>query len=144
MADRRQLTVHYRKMEDPVGALRGQTLEALIRAAIEQHHDGGALSGHWKRRALLVPPENADTLLMNVFHDDGQSFFGDLTVYTQGFMQALLKNEPDAAMLPVEQQPPPQGREYIHSMMFWMVIGNHVLTIQSRSLTTRVRTHKSA
>ncbi|MGC4252657.1 MAG: hypothetical protein QM605_14625 [Sphingobium sp.] len=52
-------------------------------------------------------------------------------------MQALLRNEPDVAMLPVEQQPPPEGREYIHSMMYWMAIGNHVMTIQSRSLTTK-------
>jgi hypothetical protein len=40
-------------------------------------------------------------------------------------------------MLPVEQRPPPAGREYIHSMMFWMAIGNHVLIIQSRSLSTK-------
>lgn len=76
-------------------------------------------------------------MLLNIFHDDGVSFFGDLTVYTRGFMQALLHNEQDVAMLPVEQQPPPAGREYIHSMMYWMAIGNHVVTIQSRSLTTK-------
>ncbi|KPQ13850.1 MAG: hypothetical protein HLUCCO18_16595 [Rhodobacteraceae bacterium HLUCCO18] len=137
MTVRKSLTVHYRRMEDPVGALGGNTLEALVRAAMADTHDGGELAGHWKRRAWIVPPDNSDTLLMNVFHDDGTSFFGDLTVYTKGFMQALLRDEPDAAMLPVEQQPPPQGREYIHSMMFWMLIGNHVLTIQSRSLTTK-------
>lgn len=137
MVKRKPLTVHYRRMEDPVGALNGSTLEAVVRAAITNPHNGEALSGHWKRRAWLVPPDNTDTLLMNVFHDDGISFFGDLTVYTHGFMQALLRSEQDAAMLPVEQQPPPVGREYIHSMMFWMVIGNHVLTIQSRSLTTK-------
>lgn len=74
---------------------------------------------------------------MNIFHDDRASFFGDLTVYTRGFMQALLKNESDAAMLPVEQQPPPTGSEYIHSMMYWLVVGNHVMTIQSRSLSTK-------
>lgn len=137
MVERKSLTVHYRRMDDPVGALQGQTLEAGLRGAMAHIHDGGALSGHWNRRAWLVPPDNSDTYLMNVFHDDGVSFFGDLTVYTRGFMQALLRNEPDVAMLPVEQQPPPQGREYIHSMMFWMAIGNHLVTIQSRSLTTR-------
>lgn len=137
MTQRKSLTVHYRRMEDPVGALNGNTLEAKVRAALAHVHDGGALSEHWNRRAWIVPPDNTDTLLMNVFHDDGTSFFGDLTVYTKGFMQALLRDEPDVPMLPVEQQPPPQGREYIHSMMFWMVIGNHVLTIQSRSLTAK-------
>jgi hypothetical protein len=137
MTVRKSLTVHYRKVEDPVGAMEGRTLEALVRSSLASIHDGGPLSEHWKRRAWLVPPDNTDTLLMNVFHDDGASVFGDLTVYTRGFMQALLKDEPDAAMLSVEQQPPPQGREYIHSMMFWMIVGNHVLTIQSRALNTK-------
>lgn len=137
MTERKSLTVHYRRMDDPVGALNGATLEARVRGALAHHFGGGALSQHWNRRAWLVPPDNSDTLLMNLYHDDGVSFFGDLTVYTRGYMQALLHNEPDAAMLPVEQQPPPAGREYIHSMMYWMVIGNHVLTIQSRSLTTK-------
>jgi len=137
MTDRKSLTVHYRRMDDPVGALNGATLEARVRGAMADQFAGGALSAHWNRRAWLVPPDNTDTLLMNIFHDDGVSFFGDLTVYTRGFMQALLRNEPDVAMLAVEQQPPPEGREYIHSMMYWMVIGNHVMTIQSRSLTTK-------
>lgn len=137
MADRKSLTVHYRRMDDPVGALNGMTLEAAVRNALAHQVGGGQLSAHWNRRAWLVPPDNSDTMLMNVFHDDGISFFGDLTVYTRGFMQALLHHEQDLAMLPVEQQPPPAGREYIHSMMFWMVIGNHVMTIQSRSLSTK-------
>ncbi len=41
-------------------------------------------------------------MLMNIYHDDGVSFFGDPTVYTRGFMQTLLHNEQDVAMLPVE------------------------------------------
>jgi len=137
MTERKSLTVHYRRMDDPVGALNGATLEERVRGALADQFNGGALAEHWNRRAWIVPPDNSDTLLMNLYHDDGVSFFGDLTVYTQGYMQALLHNEPDIAMLPVEQQPPPVGREYIHSMMYWMVIGNHVLTIQSRSLSTK-------
>ncbi|WP_296715607.1 hypothetical protein [Tistrella sp.] len=136
MTDRKSATVHYRRMEDPVNALKGDTLEARIRSALADQFNGGVLSEHWSRRAWNRA-ENSDTLLMNIYHDDGVSFFGDLTVYTQGYMQALLRNEQDVAMLPVEQQPPPAGREYIHSMMFWMVIGNHVMTIQSRSLSTK-------
>ena len=137
MTERKSLTVHYRRMDDPVNALNGTTLEAGIRGALAHRVDGDELSAHWNHRAWLVPPDNSDTMLMNIYHDDGISFFGDLTVYTRGFMQALLHHEHDVAMLPVEQQPPPAGREYIHSMMFWMVIGNHVLVIQSRSLSTK-------
>lgn len=137
MSERKALTVHYRRMEDPTRALNGDTLERSIRGAVAHTYDGGALSEHWNRRAWIVPPDDSDTLLMNIFHDDGISFFGDLTVYTRGFMQALLRDEPDVPMLSVEQQPPPDGHEYIHSMMYWMAIGNHLLAIQSRSLNTK-------
>ncbi len=40
-------------------------------------------------------------------------------------------------MLDVEQSPPPSGKEYIHSMMYWMAIGDHVLMVQSRSLSAK-------
>ena len=137
MPDRKSLTVHYRRMEDPVGALNRGTLETHVRNALQHIVKKEPLSKHWKHRAWIVPPDQSDTLLMNIFHDDGVSFFGDLTLYTKGFMQALLRNELNVAMLKVEQMPPPEGREYIHSMMYWMVLGNHVLTIQSRSLNTK-------
>lgn len=137
LSDRKSLTVHYRRLEDPVSAFNGTTLEAAVREAIAHDAGDGAIGAHWKSRAWNVPPSQEETYLMNLFHDDGQSFFGDLTQYTRGFMQALLNNETDAPMLAVEQRPPPQGREYIHSMMHWMAIGNHLLTIQSRSLTTK-------
>ena len=130
-------TVHYRRADDSFGAFNGTTLEQRIRSALTHSHDGETLAKHWKRRAWSVPPDNSETILMNLYHDDGISFFGDLTVYTKGFMQALLCDAPDASILAVEQRPPPQGREYIHSMMYWMVVGNHVLIIQNRSLTTK-------
>ena len=43
----------------------------------------------------------------------------------------------DAPTLDVEQEPPPEGKEYIHSMMYWMVIKNHMLIVQSRSLNAK-------
>lgn len=74
---------------------------------------------------------------MNVHADGGTNYFGDLTLYTKGYMQALLAEIPDVPSLTVEQQPPPRGKEYVHSMMYWMAIKNHLLMIQSRSLTSK-------
>jgi hypothetical protein len=72
-----------------------------------------------------------------VHHDHREYFFGDLTHYTKGYMQALLAQAQDAPMLAVEQQPPPKGKEYVHSMMYWLAIRSHVLMIQSRSLGSK-------
>ena len=137
MAGRKPLTVHYRRMEDPVGAMNGTTLELAVRDAMGIPVNGTTISANWNERACFFSADNTDTYLMNVYHDDGISFFGDLTVYTRGFLQSLLKHEPDVPMLSVEQQPPPNNREYIHSMMYWLIVGNHVLLIQSRSLTSK-------
>jgi hypothetical protein len=99
--------------------------------------DGGKVADHWKRRAWLVPPSSEDTLLMNLKNDGGTHYFGDLTHYTKGYLQTLLAEEADTPSLAVEQQPPPKGKEYVHSMMFWLVIENHLLMIQSRSLAAK-------
>lgn len=137
MPDRKQITVHYRRLEDLTGAFNHQTLEEAVRLAITQDLGQGPLTQHWQRRAWLMPPSNEDTLFVNLHHDGGSYIFGDLTLYSNGFMQALLANMEDTPVLDVEQEPAPDGKEYVHSMMYWMAIGNHVLVLQSQSLTAK-------
>lgn len=131
---KQSITIHYRRLEDATGAFGGRTLERAIRHAMGQTVDGTMVAEHWKRRAWLVPPSAEETLLMNLHHDGSDFFFGDLTQYTTGYMQALLDQVEDAPVLAVAQEPPPAGKEYVHSLMYWMAINNHLLLIQSRSL----------
>ena len=49
-------------------------------------------------------------------------------------MQALIERAEDAPTLDVEQEPPPEGKEYVNSLMYWFVAKDHVLIIPSRSL----------
>jgi hypothetical protein len=134
---RQLVVVHYRRLEDVTGAFGSQTLETAVRKAMNHDGGGGKLSAHWKRRAWLVPPGSEDTLLMNLHHDGGSYYFGDLTHYTKGYLQTLLAEVQDTPSLAVEQQPPPKGKEYIHSMMYWLAIKSHLLMIQSRSLSSK-------
>ena len=133
---RKAITVHYRRLEDVTGSFNGNTLEQALRKALDHKIDGDVLAEHWKLRAWQ---ENQDkgTLLINQYHDGGGYYFGDLTHYSSGHMQALIKNAGDAAVLDVEQQTAPEGREYVHSLMYWLVIGNHAFVIQSTSLRTK-------
>jgi hypothetical protein len=87
---RQPVTIHYRRLEDVTGAFGKQTLEAAIRKAMSHRFDGGKIAAHWKRRAWVVPPSSEDTLLMNIHHDGGSYYFGDLTHYTKGYLQTLL------------------------------------------------------
>jgi hypothetical protein len=135
--ERQAVTIHYRRLEDVTGAFGKQSLEAAIRKAMNQHLAGGKISEHWKHRAWLVPPSAEDTLLMNLHNDGGSYYFGDLTHYTKGYLQTLLSEAEDTPSLAVEQQPPPKGKEYIHSMMYWFATKNHLLMIQSRSLGSK-------
>ncbi len=134
---RQPVTIHYRRLEDVTGAFGKQTLEQAIRKAMSQPVAGGKLSEHWKRRAWVIPPSSEDTMLMNLHHDGGAFYFGDLTHYTKGYLQTLLTEADDTPSLTVSQQPPPKGKEYVHSMMYWLAIKNHLLMIQSRSLSSK-------
>ena len=136
-ATRQPVTIHYRRLEDATAAFGGKTLEAAIRKAMAHGVEGGKISEHWKRRAWVVPPSSDDTLLMNLHQDSDDYYFGDLTHYTKGFLQTLLAEAQDTPSLTVEQQPPPKGKEYVHSMMYWLAIKNHVVMIQSRSLSSK-------
>lgn len=137
MAERKSATVHYRKLADPTKSFGQLTLEQAVRQAMSHEAGDKKLSANWKHRAFSPGVDGSSTLLVNIYHDSGDSYFGDLTLFTKGFMQSLLKQEDDKPMLAVEQSPPPNGREYIHSMMYWMVIGDHLLAIQSQSLNSR-------
>lgn len=134
---KQNVTINYRRLSDLTGAFGKQTLETAIRNAMNHSLTGGKVLDHWKHRAWGVPPNAEDTLLMNVFHDGASYFFGDLTEYTKGYMRALLSEQADTPTLSVEQEPPPKGKEYVHSMMYWLVVKNHVFLIQSRSLTAK-------
>jgi hypothetical protein len=134
---RQPVTIHYRRLEDITGAFGTRTLHAAIRSALRHRVEGERLGEHWGRRAWAIPPSDEDTYLMNLHHDHREYFFGDLTHYTKGYHQALLAQASDAPMVQVEQLPPPRGKEYIHSMMYWMAIESHLFMIQSRSLGSK-------
>jgi hypothetical protein len=106
---RQAVTIHYRRLEDITGAFGKLSLEAAIRAAMERPIGDEKVHEHWKHRAWVVPPSSEDTFLMNVFHDGGSYYFGDLTHYTKGYLQTLLAEAADTPSLLVEQHPPPKG-----------------------------------
>jgi hypothetical protein len=131
---RQSVTVHYRRLQDATGSFGQRMLQSALRHAMSHTIEGEKLSEHWKHRAWIAPPAAEETLLMNLHQDHRDYFFGDLTHYTKGFMQALLAQAQDAPMLSVEQQPAPRGKEYVHSMMYWLAVKDHLLMMQSKSL----------
>jgi hypothetical protein len=134
MAERQPVRIQYRRLDDVRRAFGANSLETAIRQAMNTQITGGSPSQHWKQRAWEVPPDGGDTILMNLFHDNGNYFFGDLTLYSAGKMQALIESGIDAPSLDVEQEPAPDGKEYVNSLMYWFVAGDHVLILPTRAL----------
>lgn len=137
VAERQSVTIHYRRFTDEHGLLGGRTLEEFVNNALDTEADGGRLKADWSRRTRLLPPDETDTHFINLFGDSNGHFFADLTHFTRGHMQALLERAENTPILNVSQMPAPEGREYLHSVMYWLTRGNHVLVLQSRSVGTK-------
>lgn len=135
--ERQSVTIHYRRLVDEDGILGGRSLEDFINDAMQHTADGGPLRDDWSRRTRQLPPDASDTHFINLYSDGDGHFFADLSHYTRGHMQALLERADRVPMLNVAQMPAPEGREYLHSVMYWLAIGNHVLVLQSRSVGTK-------
>jgi hypothetical protein len=131
----KQVTVHYRRLDDIAGAFGARSLEQYLRAALNTLDNGVRIADRLRHR--LWQRSGDDNLFINILHDSGTAVFGDLTHFTRGHLQALfdagLIDEP---VVNVEQLPAPEHMEYVHSIMFWLVIGGHVFLIQSQSLRT--------
>ncbi len=138
MQKRNRVTIHYRHMADITSAFGNLSLENAIRQSMEKENENGILpKDNWKERAYVREGGNGDTLLVNIFHDGESCFFGDLTLFQEKFMQPLIEKRENAAILNLEQKQAPTGLEYVHSIMYWMVIKNHVLVMQTSSVSTK-------
>lgn len=136
-APRKPLTVHYRRLVDVTTSLNGLSLQNALSRSMEINVGGNPLKDHWRQRAWVMPPQEEDTFLLNLHKIDNKYFFGDLTLYSRGYLQLLMQSNINDPVLNITQSPPPDGMEYVHSIMYWMVVDNHVMIIQSNSLSAR-------
>jgi hypothetical protein len=134
MAARKTVTLRYRKFEDPVNAAAGMTLEQAIRDAMATPIDGTRLSRRWRLRQWRNPDDDTETMFTNHFRDGRNYLFADLIAYTEGRAQAMLEEEENSAEAAIETFAAPARRQFVSSMMFWLVTGNHVIVLQQGGL----------
>lgn len=135
--ERKQVTIHYRKL-DRNGGFPAGSLEHHIRTAMDTNVDGHRIRDRFRSRVRTLGEDN---YFVNTFYDraadDTPLVFGDVIHFTKGHLQALFNvAKPDVPVAPVQQMPAPSLTEYVHSEMFWMIKGDHVFVIQSMSLRT--------
>ncbi|WP_376958163.1 hypothetical protein ABNQ39_14155 [Azospirillum sp. A26] len=132
--ERRSVTIYYKRLADDANYLGDQTLEQAVREALNRPVEGARIKDLWRARCRANPKDDRENVFINHHQDDGNLLFGDLVCFTQGRAQALLATPGDVDEVDVAQFPPPERHEFLNSMMFWMLIGNHAFIIQSPGL----------
>ena len=126
----KQFMVYYFRAADLNDALASTNLQQAISSALETTVGTATIGALWQNR--VWDPGGNDSYLMDIYQEGQQSFFGDLCLFSAGHKQAMIETQNTSAQFAnVNQQKSPKGKEYLRSIMYWMVVNNHVLAIQS-------------
>lgn len=134
--NKKPVVIQYRRLEDVTLAFRGTTLEKEVRRALAAKQANATLALKDDFRLRVWSPPSGDSLFLNQNQDGGPYMFGDLVHFTQGHMQALYEHVKTAAPSASIKQMRAQNGEFIHSMLFWYIRGNHVFVLQGRTART--------
>ena len=109
-------------------------LQRLLTAALRRHRTVG-------ERMEELHPEDRTRRFINTHRSQLGMLFGNLLIYSPNRNQALLTVAPDAEELDVRQVAPPevdgQRTEFLESILYFGVRGNHVVLLQSAALRAR-------
>lgn len=136
--------VHYRRFDADASVLKGKTLEALCREALNT--DDGALK-LWDRpgdRVFDVGDTDRRKIFLNKVADLSDAVFGEMCLAQEKDMQALLNMNTSqvklsdlttATVYDLDERLAPQGSQFVRGLAYWIAIGNHVLFVKTHSMT---------
>ena len=132
---RKKVTVQYRKLDDSPGAFGGETLQEAIALCLKQPNGTGVLGDnpaqrHYKDAAY-------GTLVLNYIDDTPMYFFGELVRFDPGADLPLLQLAAGVKAYNLTQAKPPDGHEPLRGVLYFMVIGNHVVLIEADVSSSR-------
>lgn len=122
------------KRVDFHASTQGKTLKALLESALKQRHTLGL------RRQNVAEADNPIYHALGSPHVEPNGFvFGSLMTYTPGTDPLCFIDDEHAEVVTLEKVSAPQTddgkrREFLASMMFFGVIGNHLVLMQSQAL----------
>lgn len=131
VSERKTVTIRYRKL-DRSPEFAKSTLEQVVGTAINNKINGQYIKDRYR---LRVQKSGTDNYFINHLYAGDDCLFGDVIHFTDGHLQALFDSGTgQEETAPVEQMQAPERKEYIHSIMYWMIKNDHVFVIQSMSL----------
>lgn len=130
--------VHYRKLHREGGKFPESTLYKALSDALKVRGGNGALlADDWQARVAQVDNSAEHQRFLNDFHDDGESFFGNVCLFSPGQLQALIEQAPKAKVLDISERKAPDGSEYLHGICYWLAIRDHFFIIQHITLQSK-------
>lgn len=137
-------TVHYRQLEIAAAA-KNVTGEKLSRSALSAAAgQGPPLWQRVKDRVLDLADDRQHQLVLNRVADQSSAVFGEMCLLQQGGFQALLELKASqkqlstvtlAEIFALEEKAAPTGSHFVRGILYWLMIGNHVLFVRLQSAT---------
>lgn len=130
-AETKPKTLHYRRATFLQG---GSNLQSVLGKAL------GKLKNVGQRLENLTSEDHTHRFI-NSHRSQLGMLFGSLMVYAEGTNRPLVTIETDKPELDIEQIAPPskdgKHREFLDSILYFGIKGNHVLLVQSAALNAR-------
>jgi len=130
-AESKPKTLHYRRATFLQG---NNDLQSVLKKALKKKKNVG-------QRLENLSSEDHTHRFINRNRNQLGMLFGSLVVYAEGTNHPLVTIETEKTELDIEQIAPPskdgKRREFLDSILYFGVKGNHVLLVQSSALTSR-------
>jgi hypothetical protein len=138
--------VHYRRFDAAEVDLKGATLEALCRSALDVA-DATKVT-LWERaqdRLFDLGDGEGRQVLLNKVADLSSAVFGEMCLVQNRDLQALLELKPSmvrlsnittAEIFNLNERTAPRGSQFVRGMVYWLAIGNHVFFVKTMSMTS--------
>lgn len=137
--------VNYRKFEAQSTSLKGKTLEALCRAALDSKDDQGVIL--WSRvqdRVMPVQSEDGRQVVLNRVADLKSAIFGEMCLVQSNRLQSLLQLRASEASLSaitvaqifgLQDSEAPKGSQFIRGMAYWLAVNNNLFFVKTNAMS---------
>jgi hypothetical protein len=122
----RNKTLHYKRARF-VGTAHDLSLATLLQAALKASH-------YPMRRLERLGESNDNIRVVNGCKQVGSLTAGQFLDYTEGGAQAVLKLDPKATELAIEELSPSKAKQFLEGVLTFGVRENHVILIQAKGL----------
>lgn len=136
MANIKPVIARYRRLTDKPFRSPAITLQEAVAEAMHHQIDGQKVSANYQLRKTTSLAQTQDSFVLAAPIVTDSYFFCELARFEEGANIPLCWANPDASALVIGQQKPGAGREALLGVLQFMIIGNHVILIESGGIRT--------